>query len=54
MQGTLKGKRLIEKPRMRWENIVKNYEKELGAGTVWKTRATDRDEWKARCMTVWL
>lgn len=36
---------------MRWEDVVKNDVEELRGGTVWKTRATDRDGWKAGCMT---
>lgn len=35
---------------MRWDGVVKNNVKELGEGN-WKARATDRDGWKAGCVT---
>lgn len=34
-------KRPVGRPRMRWEDVVKNYVEELGGGTGWKVRATN-------------
>jgi len=37
------GKRPIERPRIRCEDIVRNDVEELGGATDWKTQATDRN-----------
>jgi len=36
---------------MRWEDVLKKDVEELGGGSDWKTRAADREGWKARCFT---
>lgn len=34
---------------MKWGDVVKKNMEELGGGTDWKARVTDRDERKAGC-----
>jgi hypothetical protein len=47
LENNVTGKRPIGRPRMRWEDVVKNYVEKLGGGNDWKMRAADRDGWKA-------
>jgi hypothetical protein len=46
--GNSKGKKTLEGPRCRWENIIKIDLQEVGCGgTKWMYVAQDRDSWRA-------
>jgi hypothetical protein len=51
--GKPEGKRLLGRPRHRWENGIRMDLKEMGWGTVeWINLALDRDRWWALVNTV--
>jgi hypothetical protein len=46
--GKLEGKRPLERPRRRWEDMIKMDLREIGWGCVeWIYPAQDRDRWRA-------
>jgi len=46
--GKPEGKRLLERPRRRWEDNIKIDLQELGCGSMdWIELAQDRDRWRA-------
>jgi hypothetical protein len=46
--GKPKGKRLLGRPRRKWENNIKMVLKELRCNVVdWIHRAQDREQWRA-------
>jgi hypothetical protein len=46
--GKPEGKRLLRKPRRRWEDGIRMYLTEMGLGCVdWIRLAQDRDQWRA-------
>jgi hypothetical protein len=46
--GKPEGKRPLEKPRRRWEDIIKMDLQEVGCGCIhWIEMAYDRDRWRA-------
>jgi hypothetical protein len=46
--GKPEGKRLLRKPRHRWEDGIRMYLTEMGLGGVdWIRLAQDRDQWRA-------
>lgn len=45
------GKRRVGRPRLRWYGPVKKDVGELGGGSNWKKKASDRDGWKVRRLT---
>jgi len=47
------GKRILGRPRMRWENVVKKDVEQLGGGSNWRNLALDREGWKLGCETGW-
>jgi len=44
------GKRLIGRPRLRWENCVKRDVKTVDPRANWKKVAEDRERWRNICM----
>ena len=52
--GKPEGKRLLERPRRRWEDNIKMNLREVGGGCGdWMELAQDRDWWRALVSTVW-
>jgi hypothetical protein len=47
------GKRPLERPKLRWEDLVKRDIEDLGGGANWKDLAMDRDAWRIGCETGW-
>ena len=46
--GIAEGKRLLGRPRRRWEDNIKTYLQEVGCrGMDWIDLAQDRDSWRA-------
>jgi len=46
--GIAEGKRLLGRPRRRWEDNIKTYLQEVGCGGMdWIDLAQDRDSWRA-------
>jgi hypothetical protein len=45
--GKPEGKRLLERPRRRWEDGIKMDLREIGGGVEWIHLAQDRDRWRA-------
>jgi len=42
------------RPRLRWEDIVRNGVKELGGGIDWRIQAANRENWwRQGCMSGW-
>jgi hypothetical protein len=51
--GKPEGKRLLERPRRRWEDGIRMDLREIGCGgTGWIHLAQDRDRWRALVNTV--
>jgi hypothetical protein len=51
--GKAEGRRLLERPRRRWEDNIKMDLQEVGRGGVdWIDLAQDRDRWRALVYTV--
>jgi len=51
--GNPEGKRLIGRPRSRWEDIIKMDFQEVGCGNMdWIKLAQDRDRWRALVIEV--
>jgi len=50
--GKPEGKRLLGRPRHRWEDNIKMDLQELGGGRDWMELAQDRDRWRALVNTV--
>jgi hypothetical protein len=51
--GKPEGKRPLGRPRLRWENSIKVYLREIGWGGMgWIDPAQDRDHWSALVNTV--
>ena len=51
--GKPKGKRPLERPRLRWEENIKMDLQEVGCGGMdWIYVAQDRDRWRARVNAV--
>ena len=51
--GKPEGKRLLGRPRRRWENNIKMDIQEVGCGGVdWIELVQDRDRWRALVSTV--
>jgi hypothetical protein len=50
----LEGKRPLGRPRLRWENEIRRYLREIGwgGGVEWIQLAQDRDRWRALVNTV--
>jgi hypothetical protein len=47
------GKRLLGRPRRRWEDNIKMDHQEIGCGDMdWMELAQDRDKWRALVSTV--
>jgi hypothetical protein len=47
------GKRPLGRPRLRWEDVVRNYVKALGRGIEWRIQAANRENWRQGCMSGW-
>lgn len=45
------GKRPLERPKIRWEDIIKKDVESLGGFFNWKNLVLDRDGWKLGCET---
>jgi hypothetical protein len=46
--GQPEGRKILERPRRRWEDIIKMYLQEVGWGTMeWIGLVQDRDRWPA-------
>jgi hypothetical protein len=45
--GKPKGKRPLERPRRRWEDMIKMDLRDIGLGGEWIHLAQDRDHWRA-------
>jgi hypothetical protein len=58
LMGMPEGKRLLGRPRRRWEGVIRMDLKEIGWGSVyWIQLAQDRDRWRAlvnRVMNLWV
>jgi hypothetical protein len=56
--GKPEGKRLLGRPRRRWENNIRTELQEVGCGCVdWIGLAQDRDRWRAlvsAVMNLWV
>jgi hypothetical protein len=53
LMGKPDGKRLLERPRRRWEDNIKIDLREIGwCGMDWIDLAQDRDQWRALVNTV--
>jgi hypothetical protein len=53
LMGKPEGKRLLERPRCRWEDGIRMDLREIGWGSVeWIQLAQDRDRWRAVVNTV--
>jgi hypothetical protein len=51
--GKLEGKRLLGRPRLRWEDNIKMDVQEVGGGRGdWMELVQDRDSWRALVSTV--
>jgi hypothetical protein len=51
--GRSEGKRPLERPRCRWEDVIKMDLREIGWGSVkWIYLAQDRDHWRGLVNTV--
>ena len=50
--GKPEGKRLLRRPRHRWEDNIKVDLREVGGGGDWMALAQDRDRWRALVNTV--
>jgi len=50
--GKPEGKRLLGRPKHRWEDNIKMYLREVGGGGGWMELAQDRDRWRALVNTV--
>jgi hypothetical protein len=51
--GNPEGKRLLRRPRHRWEDKIKMDLREIGFGGVdWIHMAQDRDQWRALMNTI--
>jgi len=51
--GKLEGKRLLGRPRRRWEDNIKRDLQEVGGGCEdWVELSQDRDRWRALVSTV--
>jgi hypothetical protein len=51
--GKPEGKRLLERPRRRWEDNIRMDVREIGwSGMDWIDLAQDRDQWKALVIMV--
>jgi len=50
--GKPEGKRLLGRPRHRWEDNIKMALQEVGGGGYWMQLAQDRDRWRALVNTV--
>ena len=51
--GKPEGKRLLGRPRLRWEDNIKNDLQEVGGGCRdWMELVQDRDRWRALVSTV--
>jgi hypothetical protein len=48
-----RGKRSLERPKIRCEHLIKKDVQSLGGGTNWKERAMDRVEWRNGCEMGW-
>jgi len=47
------GKILLGRPRLRWEDVVRNDVKALEGGIDWRIQASDRKNWRQGCMSGW-
>jgi len=47
------GKRLVGRPRMRWEDIIKEDVRRLGGGSYWRILALDKERWILDCEIEW-
>lgn len=47
------GKRPLGRPCLRWEDLIKKDDEELGGRSHWKEKAPDRDGWEMGCLTGW-
>ncbi|VVC32745.1 Hypothetical protein CINCED_3A013132 [Cinara cedri] len=47
------GKRPLERPKFRWEDLVTRDIEDLGGGANWKDLAMNRDAWRIGCETGW-
>jgi len=45
-----RGKNLLGKPSMRWEDLIRKNISALGGGSDWKDRASDKDGWRDVCL----
>jgi len=43
------GKRLLRRPRLRWEDKIKKDVLALNGGLDWKARALNRESWRILC-----
>ena len=50
--GKPEGKRLLGRPRSRWEDNIKMGLQEVGGGGDWMEMVQDRDRWRALVNTV--
>jgi len=48
-----KGKRPLGRPRLRWEDRIKEDIKKVRPGFDWKVLALDRETWRQICWTTW-
>jgi hypothetical protein len=48
-----RGKRLLGRPKTRWEDIVKKDVQSLEGGTNWNERAMVRQKWRNVCEMGW-
>lgn len=53
MDGNLVGKRLLGRPLLRWEDVIKKGAEALNGGLDWKERVADRDDGRIGCGTGW-
>lgn len=53
MEQNLWGKNHLEKPKTKWENLVKKDVQSLGGGTNLKEKAVDKEEWKSGYEIGW-
>lgn len=52
-ENVSQGKRPLGRPRLRWENRVKEGIEKVKPGVDWKKLALDREIWKQICWVIW-